>query len=114
MVATSLGLEPRQKTFTWFVPPIVMWANLPLLFFTKFTWLVIGPVSRSANCQPELHQLNFGFLVGNDFLREPAHLRVAAMEKFRSCHVNGGLMMRQHQVHEINIVVARWFHGTHG
>ena len=36
------------------------------------------------------------------------------MEKFRFCHINGGLMMRQHQVHEIKIVVARWFSGPHG
>jgi hypothetical protein len=64
--------------------------------------------------KPELHQLNFGFLVGNNFLRKPTHLWIAAIEKFRSCHVNGGLVMRQHQVHEVSIVVAGWFYGSHG
>jgi hypothetical protein len=44
--------------------------------------------------QPELHQLNFGFLVGNDFLRKPTHLGVAAIKKFRSCHINRALVMR--------------------
>ena len=29
-------------------------------------------------------------------------------------HVNGGLVMRQHQVHEVSIVIAGWFYGSHG
>ncbi len=55
--------------------------------------------------KPELHQLNFGFLVGNNFLRKPTHLGVVAIEKFRSRHVNGSLVMRQHQVHEVRIFI---------
>jgi hypothetical protein len=64
--------------------------------------------------KPELHQLNFGFLVGNNFLCKPTHLWIAAIKKFRFCHVNGGLVMRQHQVHEVSIAVAGWFYGSHG
>jgi hypothetical protein len=63
---------------------------------------------------PELHQLNFGFLVSNDFLRKPTHLGILAVEKFRSRHVNGSLVMGQHQVREVRIFVLGWFHGSHG
>ena len=50
MVANSVGVDPLRNTLTWFSPPIVRYANLPLRLFTKFTWFVIGPVSRRASC----------------------------------------------------------------
>jgi hypothetical protein len=51
---------------------------------------------------------------GNNFLRKPTHLRVLAIEKFCSRHVNSSLMMRQHQVHEVRIFVSGWFCVSHG
>src|SRR5256884_9572400 len=35
-----------RKTWTWFRPPTVTYANVPSEFRTIFTWFVIGPVPR--------------------------------------------------------------------
>src|SRR4030095_12692965 len=48
MVAINCGVWPRRNTFTSLAPPTVTYANLPLRLFTRFTWLVIGPVSNKA------------------------------------------------------------------
>jgi len=33
--------------------------------------------------QPKLHQLNFGLLVSDDLLRQPAHLWILAVQELR-------------------------------
>ena len=64
--------------------------------------------------QPTLHQFDFELLVGDDFLRESPHLRILAVQELRLGHVNRGLMVRKHQSDKIDIVIARWFHLSHG
>src|SRR5258705_12028390 len=44
MVAT-FAKSPVRNTCTWFNPPTVTYAKVPLALLAKLTWLVIGPVS---------------------------------------------------------------------
>src|SRR5262249_62064530 len=50
IVAINFGGEPLRNTFTSPRPPMVTYTNFPLRLLTKFTWFVIGPVSRRAFC----------------------------------------------------------------
>ncbi len=43
--------------------------------------------------QPKLHQFNFRLLIGNDLLRQPAHLRIFAEKELYFSHVNCCLMV---------------------
>ena len=63
--------------------------------------------------QPTLHQFDFELLVGDDFLREPAHLWILAVQKLGLSHVDRGLVVRKHQSNKINIALARWCNGAH-
>ena len=60
--------------------------------------------------QPTLHQLNFQLLVGDDFLRESAHLRILAVQELCFRHVDRRLMMRKHQSDKIDIAIAGSFY----
>jgi hypothetical protein len=64
--------------------------------------------------QPTLHQFDFELLVGDDFLRESADLRILAVQKLGLGHVNRRLMVWKHQPDKIDIGVARLRNGTHG
>jgi len=52
-------------------------------------WLVLP--------EPEMDQFDFRLLVGNDFLRKPAHLRVLPVQQFSLGHIERALMMWKHQ-----------------
>src|SRR5262245_22636610 len=56
--------------------------------------------------QPELHQLNFQLLIGDDLLRQPAYLWILAVQQERLGHVDGTLMMWNHHGHEVPIRIA--------
>src|SRR5437773_2328858 len=45
-IVVTLEKSSVRKTWTWFKPPTVTYANVPLEFRTIFTWFVIGPVAR--------------------------------------------------------------------
>jgi hypothetical protein len=63
--------------------------------------------------QPKSHQFNFRLLVGDDLLRQPAHLRVFPVQQLCFGHVDCRLMVGQHQLDEINVAVARRFDRSH-
>src|SRR3989442_9454132 len=85
---------------------------------TSFIFMLLLMFMLSASLRPmllppELHQLNFRLLVGDDLLGQPAHLRVIAVQQERLGHIDGALMMGNHHVHEIMISVAGVFRGMH-
>ena len=53
-------------------------------------------------------------VVSDDFLCEPAHLWICAIQQLCPCHVNCRLMMREHQPHKIHVAAARAFDGRRG
>lgn len=63
--------------------------------------------------QPELHQLNFRLLVGDDLLGQPTHLRIFAVQQDRFCHVNRALMMWNHHADEILVRITCVWRGVH-
>src|SRR6267378_6980028 len=64
--------------------------------------------------QPKLHQLDFRLLVGDDLLRQPAHLRVLAACQLGFRHIDSRLVVRKHQSDEISVIVAAGPHRGHG
>jgi len=62
---------------------------------------------------PQLHDFNLGLLVGDDFLRQPAKRWIRTAYQLRPGHVDGRLMMREHQCSEINIAVSGWLDRRH-
>ena len=56
--------------------------------------------------QPKLHQFSFGLLVGDNFLRESAHLWVLAVHQLGLRHLDSRLMMGQHKPREIDVAVT--------
>src|SRR6267378_487450 len=64
--------------------------------------------------QPKLHQLDFRLLVGDDLLRQPAHLRVLAVCQLGFRHIDSRLVVRKHQSDEISVIVAAGPHRSHG
>src|SRR4026208_2183571 len=87
-----------------------------LVFLSGFSSgrLIFFWLSRLALLQPKLHQLDFGLLVGYDFLSEPAHLRILPVQELRFCHIDCRLMMRKHQSDKIDIAIAGSLNGSHG
>jgi hypothetical protein len=63
--------------------------------------------------QPELHELDLEVLVGDNLLCEPTHLRVFAIQQLHSGHVDGSLVMRQHQSDEVNVCIPGSFDRRH-
>jgi hypothetical protein len=52
-------------------------------------------------------------LVGNDFLRKPAHLRVLPVQQFSLSHIERTLMMWKHQPDEVLVIVSARFKRGH-
>src|SRR6266566_8263009 len=83
-----------------------------LLMFTLSASLRLLPASElhfrghTMLLQPELHQLNFRLLVGDDLLSQPTHLRVFAVQQDRFCHVNRALVMWNHHGNEVTVRLA--------
>jgi hypothetical protein len=57
---------------------------------------------RLADCGP--HGGNLFLLSDDDFLSEPLDLGVASVPEHRNCHIDRGLVVRNHHVHEIAIL----------
>lgn len=56
--------------------------------------------------QPELHQLHFILLVGDDLLRQPFQLLIFAVQQDRFGHVDRALMVWNHHGDEVAVMLA--------
>ena len=63
--------------------------------------------------EPELHQINFRLLVGDDLLCQPTHLRVFAVQQERIGHVDGTLVMWNHHGNEVTGGITCVARGEH-
>ena len=63
--------------------------------------------TRLVLLKPKMHQLDFRLLICNDLLRQTPQLRILTIQQLGLRHVDGCLMMRNHQLYEINIIISR-------